>query len=153
MLTLRTATRRHNPSVSGFCGTFPLGFERQRFLFCRNTSHNTVRYITHLHSEPSTRQTETVSSGTFNERPLRWSNQWKQETTHVWGGKKVSVRVKGSRCHAAFATATHGKVHKCWTLKSDSGWEICFLEAELFNHFGDVHSRAVRYSRNVRLSS
>lgn len=57
MLTLRTATRQQNPSVSGVCGTFPLGFfeDRDLFLFfflffLRNTSHNIVLYITHVHS-------------------------------------------------------------------------------------------------------
>lgn len=69
MLTLRTATQRQNPSVSGFCGTFPLGFFEDRdffFSFLRNTSHDIVLYITHVHSNcHSMAKTQMVRFGTF----------------------------------------------------------------------------------------
>lgn len=124
MLTLRTATRRQNPSVSGFCGTFPLGFERQSFVLQEHLTQYCTLYYTFTQQAVDKAnwdgkiwyiQREAVEM-------VEWVNAEKQQMDGGRGGR--SFRLKALGVTQLFATVRHSKVQKCWTSKSNSGWEI-----------------------------
>lgn len=118
MLTLRTATRRQNPSVSGFCGTFPLGFFEDRdffsFFFFKEhlTRYCTLYYTcTQQLSQRGKKKPQMVRFGTFKRskqcEEVAETAESRREKNDEWmtaeqgfGWELKALRVSRSCCHS-----------------------------------------------------